>query len=65
MNPEVMWSPWNWRVWCASNSEVREGFFRTLSMADLSSVLKRLKRSSKRRARSWPALREYQTTYTK
>ena len=45
-NPAVRWSPWNCIVLNASNSLVREGFFRTLSMADLRFVLYVLNRSS-------------------
>lgn len=40
----------------ASNSFVRDGFLRTLSIAAFRFALKVLNKSSNRRARSWPAL---------
>lgn len=55
--PAVIWSPWNCMVFQASNSFVREGFLRTLSIDDLRLVLKVLKRSSNNKASSCPALR--------
>ena len=58
--PEVMWSPWNCMVLNASNSFVRDGFLRTLSIAAFRFALKVLNRSSNKRANSWPALK---TTY--
>ena len=54
--PDVIRSPVNCMVLKASNSVVREGFFRTLSIPDLSVVLKVLNRSSKSSASNCPAL---------
>lgn len=50
--PDVMRSPVNCIVLKASNSVVREGFLRTLSIPDFSVTLKVLKRSSNSSASS-------------
>lgn len=54
--PDVRWSPCIRMVLNASNSLVRDGFLRTLSMAILRLELYVLNKSSKSRASSWPAL---------
>ena len=54
--PVVMESLWCWRQVRASNWEVRLGFLVPSSMRPFNSVLNFLKRSSNKRARSWPAL---------
>jgi hypothetical protein len=64
-NPDVIWSPWNCIVLKASNSFVREGFLRTLSIADLRLALKVLNRSSNRRASNCPALFHHQSSWDK
>ena len=54
--PDVMRSPVNCMVLKASNSEVREGFFKTLSIPDFSVTLKVLNKSSNSSASNCPAL---------
>lgn len=57
-NPAVRWSPWNCIVLYASNSVVRDGFLRTLSIALFKLELYVLNRSSKSNANNCPALIE-------